>query len=153
MSANPATEKASPPAIDAVNIVSGGKVHKRSSPYDEVIAVRKGFRVSTVNRLGQFMDWDKKSIAKYLHTTPKTLERYAKDRKPLNITISESALDIAKLTNMGIEYFGNVDRWKRWLNTPNIQFNNDTPNSVLDTATGRDLIRRIIRGFEYGFVA
>lgn len=153
MESGVAAKKTSAYAVDVVSLVTGGKVTKQSSPFEEVVVVRHGLNVSTVNRLGTLMKWDKKLFAKYLHTTPKTLERHAKDRKTLNINISESALDIAKLTNLGIDYFGSVERWKLWLNAPNIQFNNAPPNSVLDTATGRELIRRVIRSLEYGFVA
>ncbi|MEW9799751.1 antitoxin Xre/MbcA/ParS toxin-binding domain-containing protein [Alteromonas sp. CYL-A6] len=138
---------------DVVNIVSGGKVNRESSLLDELSVIRNGLPVNTVRHLGTIMLWNKGMLAKHLHTTTKTLERCAKDNKPLNSQISESALDIAKLTDTGLAYFGSIERWRLWLNTPNMQFHNEKPSSVIDIATGRNLIRRIIRGLEYGFAA
>ena len=67
--------------------------------------------------------------------------------------MSENTLDVARLMNLGIAYFESVERWNLWLNTPHVQFNNSAPVSVLESASGRALIKRIVLGLEYGFVA
>ncbi|CAB9495480.1 antitoxin Xre/MbcA/ParS toxin-binding domain-containing protein [Alteromonas macleodii] len=139
--------------VDLVEIVSGGLINKLSSPFDEVEAVRKGFPVNRIKRLESIMRWDRKAFAKFIRTTPKTLERYARDNKHLSPQVSENTLDVARLMNLGIAYFESVERWNLWLNTPHVQFNNSAPVSVLDSASGRALIKRIVLGLEYGFVA
>ncbi|GGD71042.1 type II RES/Xre toxin-antitoxin system antitoxin [Lacimicrobium alkaliphilum] len=139
--------------LDFVKVISDGAINRMSSPFDEIAIVDHGIGMEGLRRFEKAMHWELNTVAQLLSTTKKTLERHAKQHKRLNKTISENALEVAKLSTTGIEYFGSVERWKAWLNTPNVQFNHQAPKSVLHTARGRELIRRVIRGLEYGFVA
>jgi uncharacterized protein (DUF2384 family) len=62
-------------------------------------------------------------------------------------------MNILELDFIGTSYFGNVKRWNEWLNTPNTQFGNKEPKTVLHTIRGRELIKKIIQSLEYGFTA
>jgi uncharacterized protein (DUF2384 family) len=97
------------------------------------------------------MGWNVSDIAKATGTTERTLIRNT--AKPLNKQISEHALEVAKLSGFGVDYFGDVKRWNQWLDIPNLQFDNHCPGELMNTIRGRELMRRVINGLQYGFTA
>jgi putative toxin-antitoxin system antitoxin component (TIGR02293 family) len=138
---------------DFISVVSGGKITKNSNAIEEIGVATHGLKATSINVLGKQLQWDAVVIAKAIGTTVRTLERHKQDKKPLGIKLSENALELARLSTIGISYFGDVKRWNEWLNTPNTQFDNKEPKTVVHTIRGRELIKRIIRGLEYGFTA
>ncbi|WP_024608533.1 antitoxin Xre/MbcA/ParS toxin-binding domain-containing protein [Pseudoalteromonas sp. TAB23] len=138
---------------DYVSVVSGGKVTSRSTAIDEISIATKGLKATRINILGKKLEWESGMIARAIGTTTRTLERHVESKKPLNIKISENALELARLSTIGTDYFGSVKRWNEWLNTPHSQFENKEPREVMHTIRGRELIKRIILGLEHGFNA
>lgn len=139
--------------IDFVSVITEGAINQMSSPVDEITVTQKGITVDGLQSFGKAMHWDTSMSTKVFRTTKRTLERHAKEHKPLSLNISENALDVARLATLGTGYFGNVERWNKWLTTPHIQFGNKPPQSVMYALRGREMIKRIIRGLEYGFTA
>lgn len=93
------------------------------------------------------------TLAKSIGTTVIILEYHRKNKTRLNISVSEKVFELARLSTIGVVYFGNIDRWNNWLSTPNMQFYNQPPKSLIHTIRGRELIKRIVLGLEHGFVA
>ncbi len=139
--------------VDFISIATNGAINKLSSPVDEIEVINKGISVGNLKQLQIKLKFDMPTSARILHTTKRTLERYVQGKKPLNPVISENILALARLATFGTEYFGSVERWKDWLNTPNVQFKNQTPASVIHTQQGREYIKRVIGGLKYGFTA
>lgn len=138
---------------DYLGVVTDGRVTIHSNTIDEINVATQGVTVSAIKSLGKELNWDANILATSIGTTTRTLERYSKDRKRLNAKLSENALEVARISSQGIAYFGDVKRWNEWLSTPNIQFANQEPKSVIHTIRGRALIKRVILGLEYGFTA
>lgn len=74
-------------------------------------------------------------------------------KTPLSMPVSEKALELSRLSTIGIGYFGNIERWNQWLNTAHVQFDNQPPHTFMHTIRGRELIKRIILGLEHGLTA
>ncbi|MGO3786182.1 MAG: antitoxin Xre/MbcA/ParS toxin-binding domain-containing protein [Pseudoalteromonas prydzensis] len=55
--------------------------------------------------------------------------------------MSENALELARLSSFRAAYFGNIDNWNTWLDTPNVQFDNQPPRTIMTSIRGRELIR------------
>ncbi|WP_462178801.1 antitoxin Xre/MbcA/ParS toxin-binding domain-containing protein [Pseudoalteromonas gelatinilytica] len=91
------------------------------------------------------------TVANALGTTSATLSRCKS--KSLSSQTSEHALEVAKLSMSGIDYFGNIKNWNAWLNTAHIQFNGRSPQLVLNSIRGRELIKNIIKQLKHGFTA
>ena len=138
---------------DFIRVVSSGKITNSSNAIEEISVATHGLNATAINVLGKQLQWDAVVMAKAIGTTVRTLERHKQDKKPLGIKLSENALELARLSTIGIAYFGNIKRWNEWLNIPNAQFDNQEPKAVVHTIRGRELIKRIIRGLEYGFTA
>lgn len=140
-------------SIDFVAVISDGVINQMSSPVDEIQFVEKGLSIEGFREFEVRLQLSAHVSDRLFHTSRRTLERAAKSNKRLSSSISENGLALARLATIGTEYFGSVKRWKDWLNTPHIQFNNLPPESVMHTQQGRELIKRIVRGMEYGFTA
>ncbi|ATC94720.1 type II toxin-antitoxin system Xre/ParS family antitoxin [Pseudoalteromonas tunicata] len=138
---------------DYLGIVTNGKVTIHSNAIDEINIATEGLTVNGVKSLGKKLNWDHNLLAFSIGTTTRTLERYSADKKRLGAKVSENALEIARISSQGTAYFGDVKRWNEWLNTPNTQFGNQEPKSVIHTIRGRELIKRVLLGLEYGFTA
>jgi putative toxin-antitoxin system antitoxin component (TIGR02293 family) len=138
---------------DFMRILSDGKITGKSNAIDEIDMATKGLKATAILTLAKQLQWDASDIARAIGITSRTLKRHSHNNKTLNIKISENALEVARLSNIGIAYFGNIKRWNEWLNKPNIQFDLKEPKSVIHTIRGRELIKRIILGLEYAFVA
>lgn len=139
--------------IDFIKIVTGGKITYSSNPLDEIKVVSAGIIFSDVTLFRKSLSWNLTFLAKATGVSMKTIERHKKNNKPFNLSASQNMLELAKLSLVGVAYFGDVNRWNHWLTTPHIQFHNNKPTSVIDTIRGRELIKRIICGLEQGFIA
>ena len=138
-------------SFDLINVVSEGALSIYSNPISEIATAKKGLTTVGLRAFITVMHWDMKQTAKVLGTTERTLLR--NKEKPLSKQISENALEVARLSSFGAEYFGSVDSWNQWLETPHMQFENEPPQRLMNSIRGRELIRRVINGLKYGFTA
>jgi putative toxin-antitoxin system antitoxin component (TIGR02293 family) len=138
---------------DFMRILSDGKITTKSNAIDEIDLATNGVKAAAILILAKQLQWATSDIARAIGTTSRALQSHSHNNKTLNMKISENALEVARLSNIGIAYFGNIKRWNEWLNKPHIQFDQKQPKSVMHTIRGRELIKRIILGLEYGFAA
>jgi putative toxin-antitoxin system antitoxin component (TIGR02293 family) len=138
---------------DFMRIISDDKITEKSNALDEIDIAEGGLKATAILILAKQLQWDATDIARAIGLNPRILNRHSQNNKTLNMRISENALEVARLSNIGIAYFGNIKRWNEWLNKPHIQFDQKQPKSVIHTIRGRELIKRIILGLEYGFAA
>lgn len=67
---------------------------------------------------------------------------------------SELILLIIELIQYGQEVFNQEkEKFQRWLKKPNISLGGQTPESLLDTTTGIEVVRNCLNRIEYGIFA
>ena len=137
--------------LDLINVISCGEIVSHSNPLAEIKLVKNGIKGQGVYAFASVIDWDMATVAKVIGTTSTTLSR--NKAKLLSSQISERALEIARLSMVGIDYFGNIESWNAWLNAAHIQFNGRAPRTVLNSIRGRELIRNVVKQLQYGFTA
>lgn len=138
---------------DFTSIVTAGRLTRDSSALDEMHLASSGLKADDIVALGNALGWDSKTIAHAIGTTTRALRQHNNIDKPLNLMFSERAIELAKLATIGIECFGSAYRWNQWLNTPNLQFDNQEPKAFIHSIRGRELLKRVMLGLEYGFTA
>jgi len=119
----------------------------------EVHVVKTGVDVSVLLKVAKKANQPLSIFAKNMGTTERTLRRHQESGKKLNVTITQNVIGYAKIYDVGIGYFKEEERWNLWLDTPNVNFNSQTPRTVIDTQSGRELIGNTLKKLEYGFVA
>ena len=88
-------------------------------------------------------------IARVLDISTANLSRVYR-KKHMDRTISEEILDMIRLYRQAIEVFGNKELAIEWIKSPVPALSGDTPESLLDTFTGRKWVSDVLRKIEYG---
>lgn len=86
------------------------------------------------------------------HLTVRTLQRKKPDEF-VSPEASERAILIGKLYFKGEQVFGDREKFKTWMNSPNNLLNGKIPNNLLDTITGITIVTDELLRIEYGIVA
>lgn len=108
----------------------------------------------TVSHAKNFISYSKLSIntwSKILPISMRTLQRSLDNKKKaLDITVSETFIEIGEIYNIGLSAFNNdKDRLNDWFFTGNAYFNHKKPIDIMDTHKGRDLIKSELTRIEY----
>ena len=82
-----------------------------------------------------------------------SLETIQENDTKLNPRNSEMTLKMLVLYKKGIEMFGEIDSFNRWLLKPAFGLGNQIPYNLLNTVTGIDLIFEELIRIEYGDLA
>jgi putative toxin-antitoxin system antitoxin component (TIGR02293 family) len=63
--------------------------------------------------------------------------------KPLNFLVKDlegRIIEMAEVTKLGLEVFGNSEKLLLWLNTPNYAFGNLMPKELLKDSYGKEMV-------------
>ncbi len=97
---------------------------------------------------------NKEQFADYVFSTNlKTLTKYKRENKNLSPRNGETALKLVVLYKKGIEVFGDLENFNRWLDLPAFGLNLQIPYEMMNTITGIDLIVDELVRIEYGDLA
>jgi putative toxin-antitoxin system antitoxin component (TIGR02293 family) len=118
-----------------------------------IINAQKGLPISAVYDFSIVSLKSQKEIAGLIHTSAKTLQNYASGLKQLPTLQSELLLKLFALYEKGLEVFGEVESFNRWLRKPAFGLYNSIPDTLLTTMTGiNEVMDELIR-IEYGDLA
>ena len=137
---------------DFVQILSLGGISLKSSPLDEIAFISKGMSVGGLKILMEQLGWRRKVMAEALSLELETLELHLVSGDVLPCYLTEQSLEIARLASKGAFSFGGVTWFNTWLNSPNIEFAQQTPFSVINTIRGRAMAERVMLGLDAGVV-
>ena len=131
-------------------------------PHERIAAIRRGVPAAQLNVLAERMQLPKESLISLLRLSRATVNRKARDMKPLSQDESERVL--------GVEYLiGQVENMVRqsgapqgfdaavwvaaWLHTPLPALGNQPPASYMDTVEGQKLVSGILAMAQSGAYA
>lgn len=139
--------------IDFLEILTNRKICENSSHLEQINLIRQGVDIKSAERLRGTLSWDIRVFSSAIRTSNSSYLRYKKELKPLNITLSENAFEIAKVSSFCLDYFENIERFNIWLNTPSLQFDSKRPLTFINTIAGRGLIKNTVNKLRYGYNA
>lgn len=117
--------------------------------YDFIELSRNGINKRNLLFLAKKIDFDLKDLARILHISERTLQRYTPS-KTLSPEVSERAIQLARLYCKGEEVFGDLEQFKKWMLFPCMALNMKLPKDLLDTTFGFQLLREELTKIEYG---
>jgi len=85
--------------------------------------------------------------------TPKTFIKYKNNETKIPSRITELAIELNTLFDLGNEIFGSSTVFNDWLNKEHVFFNNQKPATFLNTSTGIHLIFEELKRIEFGTTA
>jgi len=119
---------------------------------DFISVIRNGIPKQAMTHLMNIADISLMEMANIMHTTDRTLRRYSATQK-LPQEQSEGVVEMAKLYSRGEEVFGNMEKFREWMNTVLLPFGNKKPKEFLDTSLGIRMILDELGRIEHGILA
>lgn len=136
-----------------INQYFGGKnTPPLTTTFDLIDASRSGLSKKSVSVLATNLGISQADLLLILNLSARTWQRYGDD-KLLPQDATECALQLAVLYKHGEEVFGNPEKFKRWMNYPNLFFRGKRPIELLDTRFGFQAIEEELIRIDYGVLA
>jgi len=106
-----------------------------------ILAIRAGIPYSLFDLIQEHTPFTENDWANFLDISTKSLQRYKTSTdhsfKPIH---SEKIIEMAEVTKVGIDVFGNMDKLRLWLNTPNFALGKMKPIELLKDSYGKELV-------------
>ena len=121
---------------------------KRDITYTEFLSdkmlmisvIRNGVPYSLFNLIQHYAPFSEIDWANFLGISAKSLQRYKQSSKIFKSTQSEKIIEMAEVTHVGLEVFGNIDKFKLWLDTSNYALGGLKPMELLKDSYGKEMV-------------
>lgn len=90
--------------------------------------------------------------ASFLNISTKSLQRYQQLSKTFKPIQSEKIIEIAEVTQLGLDVFGNMEKFSLWLNTPHYGLGKEQPIQLLKDSYGKELVAAELTRMNYGIL-
>jgi putative toxin-antitoxin system antitoxin component (TIGR02293 family) len=115
-----------------------------------VYAIRKGLPYSMFELIAEQSPFTVNDWVQLLDLSLKSMQRYKADDRDFKPIHSEKILEIAEVTRFGLEVFGDMDKFKLWLNTPSFALGKMKPIDLLGDSFGKEMVMTELNRIEYG---
>lgn len=112
--------------------------------------IRSGVPYSLFNLIKDVTPFSENDWVDILDISAKSLHRYKQTSKNFKPLQSEKIIEMAEVTNVGIDVFGDVEKFKLWLNTPNFALGNIKPVELLRDSYGKEMVIGELNRIEHG---
>ncbi len=142
-------------------ITSSSSERKKDIGYDEfladkmliIAAIRAGIPYSLFELIQNQTPLSDNDWADFLGISTKSLHRYkTSDQHHFKAIHSEKIIEIAEVTKVGLDVFGNMDKLKLWLDTPNFALGKLKPIELLKDSYGKELVLSELTRINYGIL-
>jgi len=118
-----------------------------------IIAIRAGIPYSLFDLIQDYTPFTDQDWAKFLDISTKSLHRYKMTSSYLFKSIhSEKIIEVAEVTKIGLDVFGNMDKFKLWLSTPNFALGRLKPIDLLKDSYGKELVISELISINHGIL-
>lgn len=128
--------KAVPSTINDVEVLA--YLHKKEVNWQYIVVIKK------------LTDYNDDTLSDWLNLSVRTFRSYRKPKSVFKDNVKEHVLLLLSLMKHGINVFGSATAFETWLNTSNFFFDNQKPESFLNTITGIRFVDDRLTALEYG---
>ena len=118
-----------------------------------ILVIREGIPYSLFNLIQHQTPFSENDWANFLDISTKSLQRYKQSSKNFKSIQSEKIIEIAEVTNVGLDVFGDMEKFKLWLDTPNFALGNLKPKELLKDSYGKEMVISELTRINYGILA
>ena len=137
---------------ETLGVILGGNKSMKKTPsgdFDLIALTREGIKKSTLKSLSQYLGISMERMSSLLHSSYRNIQR--KDDDDLLDTLkTEKVLELAALTQRGIEVIGSKAAFSEWLHAPLTALANQSPLDYLDTSFGIQMVLKLLGRLEQG---
>lgn len=116
--------------------------------------IRKGLPFDLFLKIKNITPFTEEDWADYLNISKKTLQRNSQIEnylfKPIH---TEKIIELAEVTNFGLEVFDSQEQFYLWLNTPSFALGNLKPAELLRDSYGKELVMNELNSIDQGIFA
>lgn len=113
--------------------------------------IKRGLPFELFNKVKRFTPFSDDDWADYLNLSKKSLQRYENDTdflfKPIH---TEKIIELAEVTNLGLEVFDSKEQFYSWLNTPSFALGSLKPVELLKDSYGKELVMDELNRIDQG---
>jgi len=117
-----------------------------------ISVIREGVPYSLFNLIKNTTPFSEGDWAAFLNISTKSLLRYKQGSKQFKPLQSEKIIEMAEVTNVGKEVFGDMEKFRLWLDTPNYSLGNLKPMELLKDSYGKELVISELTRINYGIL-
>jgi len=117
-----------------------------------VYAIRKGIPYSLFEIISDMTPLTMIDWAEYLNISGKSLSRYRQQNALFKPIYTEKILEVAEVTNLGLEVFGDREKFKLWLETGNYALGNQRPFDLLKDSYGKEMVLAELTRIDHGIL-
>jgi len=118
-----------------------------------IYMIRRGVPFSLFNLIQHYTPFSETEWAYFLDLSTKSLQRYKQTSKSFKPLQSEKIIEMAEVTSVGLDVFGDMAKFKLWLDTPNFALGNLKPLDLLSDSYGKELVISELTRINYGILA
>lgn len=117
-----------------------------------IFAIRNGIPYSLFDVIQDYAPFSENDWANFLDISTKSLQRYKQTSKQFKPNQSEKIIEMAEVTSAGLDVFGEMDKFKLWLDTPNFALGNLKPMELLKDSYGKEFVLSELTSINYGIL-
>ena len=118
-----------------------------------IVAIRKGIPYSLFDLIQGYAPFSENDWASFLDISTKSLQRYRASSsfhfKPIH---SEKIIEMAEVTKVALDVFGDMEKLKLWLNTPSYALGQLKPIELLKDSYGKEMVISELTRINYGIL-
>jgi len=118
-----------------------------------IFIIREGVPYSLFNLIQHLTPFTDDNWADFLDISTKSLQRYKQTSKSFKSIQSEKIIEMAEVTNVGLDVFGDMEKFKLWLETPNFSLGSLKPFELLKDSYGKELVISELTRINYGILS
>ena len=126
-------------------LLNSEEIYQRT---DLIEIARSGIQTKYIPAIEAYTSLSDKELSTILPISHRQFVRYTQSHM-LNKEISSHLIQLIELFQKGYKLFG-IEKFKRWIRTPNKVLNDNSPLEIMDTSIGIELIEDIIGRIEQG---
>ena len=106
-----------------------------------ISAIRAGIPYTLFNLTRALTPFTEKDWADFLNVSTKSMQRYgASIRHRFKPIHSEKIIEMAEVTKLGLDVFGDMEKLRLWLDTPSYALGGMKPMDLLRDSYGKELV-------------
>jgi putative toxin-antitoxin system antitoxin component (TIGR02293 family) len=117
-----------------------------------IFIIREGVPYSLFNLIQHFTPFTEDNWADFLDISTKSLHRYKQTSKSFKSIQSEKIIEMSEVTKVGLDVFGEMEKFKLWLETPNFSLGNLKPLALLKDSYGKEMVISELTRINYGIL-
>lgn len=102
--------------------------------------IREGIPYALFMLIQRVTPFSESEWADLLNISIKSLRRYKEEARHLKPIQAEKVIEMAEVTELGMDVFGDMDKLKLWLDTPNFALGSYRPKDLIKDSYGKEMV-------------